>query len=356
MLRPLAALAFLLTLPSPAQDAAAQIRTHIQSLQQSLKDKPITAPEFAAAITSTETQLKSASDAVDAGLLYLSLEKLSQAANLIQGARTYVDKTAAVNNSLPAFESEWGKTSKNLAALDHELASKNWSSDRAALRALAETARVKTVPLMDGARGFATATKPNDGLFYLGQAQGEAEFSRFCASLHLPRTARPLPLRSLLPELLALQDKTNAAFQPPRSIELHPRFIALNSTLKLARELDSSKLYAGALYQYLEAIRHYSMLDAPALDPAARASLKQALAAERKKLSASPDDDSVAQIFLERAVEQTSAAATPDEWRSASVIVHQVLPAFAAVRKSAAPLARPTGKTVEITLVRWPYT
>lgn len=356
MLRPLAVLAFVLALPSPAQEAAEPIRSRIQSLQQSLKDKPISAPEFAAAITSTETQLKAAAEAVDAGLLYLSLERLSQASNIIQGARSYVDKTAVVNNNLPAFETEWAKTSKILAALDQQLASKNWSRDRAALRALAEAARVKSIPLMDGSRGFATATKPNDGLFYLGQAQGEAEFSRFCASLNLPRTARPLPLRSLLPELQALQDKTNAAFQPPRSIELHPRFIALNSTLKLARELDSSKLYAGALYQYLEAIRHYSMLDAAALDPAAQDTLKQALAAERKKLAASPDDDSIPQIFLERAVEQTSAAATPDEWRSASVIVRQVLPAFAAARKPAAPLEHPAGKTIEITLVRWPYT
>src|SRR5438309_900221 len=80
-------------------------------------------------------------------------------------------------------------------------------------------------------------------IFYLGEAQGEAEFARFCAGLNLPRKGRAIALRSLLPELLALQEKTNAAFQPPRSIDQHPRFIALNSTLKLARELDAAKLY-----------------------------------------------------------------------------------------------------------------
>ena len=73
---------------------------------------------------------------------------------------------------------------------------------------------------------------------------------------------------SILPELLALQQKANAAFQPPRSIDLHPRFIALNSTIKLARELDASKSYAGALYQYLEAARHYGMLFMPSVDAA----------------------------------------------------------------------------------------
>jgi hypothetical protein len=78
----------------------------------------------------------------------------------------------------------------------------------------------------------------------------------------------------MLPELVALQQKTNAAFQPPRSVEFHSRFIALNSTLKLAQELDARKFYAGSLYQYLEAVRHYAMLDAPQVDPARQKALQ----------------------------------------------------------------------------------
>jgi hypothetical protein len=163
-----------------------------------------------------------------------------------------------------------------------------------------------------------------------------------------------------LPELQALQDKTNDAFQPPKSIDLHSRFIALNSALKLAQELDARQFYAGALYQYLEATRQYGMLDAKPLDANAQAELKPALVSARKKLEASSADDSIALLFVERAESYVShadgSAPSADEWRGAKLILDQVLPAYFAAQKPAAPLQTPSGKTVAITLVRWPYT
>jgi hypothetical protein len=164
----------------------------------------------------------------------------------------------------------------------------------------------------------------------------------------------------LLPELQRLQEKTNAAFQPPRSVDLHPRFIALNSSLKLAKELDAARFYAGALYQYLEAVRHYGMLDAPPLDATRQSELKATLTATRKKLAESKQDNSIAQLFLERAESQVvhsdGSSPSADEWNSARVIVDQVLPAYYAAQKPASPLQQASGKTVDITLVRWPYT
>ena len=321
-------------LPAAAQDAAAVIRTEIQRLQQSLKDRPWSGTDFASLQSTSEDQLKAAATALDAGHIYLSLEKLAYASDLVRGAQNSLDKAPVVKNSLPAFEAEWSRTSLALSALEPGLRATNWSQSPAALRALSETALIKTTPHLEGARGFATATRPNDGLFYLGQAQSQAAFSRLCASLNLPRPGRPLGLRSLLPELQSLQEKTNAAFQPPRSIEQHSRFIALNSAIKLARELDAAKFYAGALYQYLEAVRHYTLLDpsAPSAD----------LPGLRSKLDASSEDASIAQIFLERG--------------ESDAVTVQVLSAFFAVRNPASPLGAPSDKTVELTLVRWPYT
>jgi hypothetical protein len=225
---------------------------------------------------------------------------------------------------------------------------------------LSETAQGRAVPLLEGGLGFATATAPKDGLFYLGQAEGEADFAKFCASLKFAGEKKALVLRSMLPELVALQRKTNAAFQPPRSIDLHSRFIALNSTIKLAQELDSRKFYAGALYQYLEAVRHYGMLDAPAVDASMQAPLNEAIAAQQNKLAALPHDVSIAQLFLERAATQVrhpdGSAPSPDEWRSTQVILDQVLPAHFAAEKAPRSMPSRTGKTVTLTLVRWPYT
>ncbi len=356
----LAALVLIFAMPVTGQEAAAQIKAEAERLQQSLKDKPVSLPELGDLKTYISESLKATMAAQSAGRLYLSLESLSQAEDLLHGAWFLVDKMEAVQSGLPAYMAEWDKASQSVTTLDRKARERDWSNARAAIRALSETAQGKTFPLLEGGRGFAVANGPKDGLFYLGQAQGEAQFAAFCASFPLPRQAEPYPLRSLLPELTRLQEKTNAAFQPPRSIDLTPQFMALNSTLKLARELDASRFYAGGFYQYLEAARHFGMLDAAPLDLARQSALKSALTEMRKKLDTSPRDESIAQLFLERAESQIAhadgSAPSPDDWRSAQVTLEQVLPAYFAAEKAPASLARTSGQTVDITLVRWPYT
>src|SRR5581483_10950414 len=303
---------------------------------------------------------KSAAEAHSAGRFYLSLEKLGQGEDLLEGARAGVDKAHLAKSDFAAFDSEWGAASLRLTALDKEAHQRQWDGVPLVVRALSEAAQGKAIPLLEGSRGFAAANGPKDGLLYMGEADGEATFSKFCASLNLTAKSKPFPLRSFLPELQSIQARTNAAFQPPKSIDLHPRFIALNSAIKLGQELDSSRFYAGALYQYLEAVRHYAMLDAPPLDAAQQARLKDDLANARQKVAASADDDSLVQLFLERADSQIAhadgSAPSADEWRSSRIILDQVLPAYYAARKPATPMKKSSGRTVDITLVRWPYT
>jgi hypothetical protein len=321
---------------------------------------PPSDPNLAGVVSSVEAVLRAADEALMAGRTYLAIGSLAQAMDLLGGMRANVDLAETVKGGLPAFEAEWSKASVGLAATGREVRAHNWSGSPAALRAMWETALGKSGPLMEGSRGFAVATGPKDGLFYLGQARGGADFVRFCESLRLTRKTRAWPARSMLPELLALQEQADAAFQPPQSIEQHPRFIALNSAIKLARELDSTKAYYGSLYQYLESVRQFGMLDAPPVDAPRRDALQARIEAERKRLADSSHDDSIAQIFLERAAVQTAHAdgsePTADEWRSAQLIVNRVLPAYDAALKPATTLQRTKGKTIDVTLVRWPYT
>ena len=358
----LLALTLLGALPfcASGRDPKLQIKAEIDRLQHSLKAKPVSDPDFSSVNSMVDDALKGAVEALDSGKPYLSLEKLLQAEDLLQGARILEEKSEAVKSGFPAFEAEWEKTSKNLAALDQEARQRNWARAPVALEALSESAQGRSIPLLEGSRGFATSTKPRDGLFYMGQAQGVAAFAKFASTVSLTKSPASFPLRSYLPELQKLQEKTNAAFKPPRSIELHSRFIALNSTLKLAEELDAQKSYAGALYQYLEAARHFGMLDAAPLDTAQQSALTAGIASARKRLAASRQDDSLALLFVERAESQIAhsdgSAPAADEWRSARVILDQVLPAYFAARKPASKILQVSGKTVDITLVRWPYT
>jgi hypothetical protein len=345
---------------SIAQNSTGQIKAEIERLQRSLKENPISSTAFPEVSKRLPTSLQDAGDTLAAGLPYAALEKLSQATDLLQGVRAVIDKADVVKAGLPAFEGEWNKANLELASSDARAREKNWNKSSAALRAISETAQARVMPLLEGGRGFAVATKPQDGLFYIGEAQGESTFAAFVASLSEQRKAPPVPLRSYLPELHRLQEKTNTAFQPPRSIEQHSRFIALNSTLKLAGELDAAKSYAGALYQYLEATRHYGMLEASVPDTKTKDELKRAIATKLVEVRNSKQDDSVAQIFLERAQTYLShpdgSVTSDDEWRSAQVVMDQVLPAYYEALKPAAPLQQISGKTVTLTLVRWPYT
>ena len=362
LLKPLLALTLLGALPflAFAQDPKPQIKAEIDRLKQSLQEKPLKNPDFPDIQSMVTSAVNAAAEALDSGNVYLALERLLQAEDLFEGAHAVVDKTDTVNSSLPAFEAEWEKASQNLNSLNDEARRKNWNGTQLVIRALAETAEGRSIPLLEGGRGFAASTKPTDGLFYIGQAQGEAAFAKFSSTLLLAGNSASFPLRSYLPELQKLQEKTNASFKPPASIDLHPRFIALNSALKLAEELDAQKLYAGALYQYLEAMRHFAMLEARPLYADRQSALKSDLAAARKKFATSKQDDSLAQLFLERAQSQTvhpdGSAPSADEWRSARIILDQVLPAYLAAKKPASPLQQASGKTVDITLVRWPYT
>ena len=355
-----AAVVMILALPAAGQDAASQIQAEAERLQQSLKDKPISYPDIPNASTMVGDGLKEVSQGRTAGRLYISLEKLGQVTDLLYGVRAAADKAEAVKSGLPAYEAEWEKVSLSITAIDSQAREKNWNDSRIAVRALSETAQGMTIPLLEGARGFAVSMQPKDGLFNLGQAQGQAEFVAFCTTLHLPRTATPYPLRSLMPEIETLQEKTNAAFQPPRSIDLHTLFMSLNSALKQARELDATKCYAGALYQYLYAVGFYGMLDAAPLNSSQQSALKSALATARQKLDAFQRDDSIAQLFLEKAESQVAhvdgSAPSADDWRIAKVIVDQVLPAYFALDKPLPAAQRAPGKTIDITLVRWPYT
>lgn len=347
-------------LPAANQDPASQIKSEIERLQKSIQDKPIVFPEFPKAADMVNDSLKAAVANLSAGRLYLSLQDLGRAEDLLSGIRLTIEKMDAMKAGMPAYEAEWERASLKLTTLDRQARDRDWSHAPAAVQALSETAQGTSMPLLEGGRGFAVSTEPKNGLFYIGQAQGEADFAAFCAALNFSRQGAPYPLRSYLPEFAALQEKTNAAFQPPKSVELHSRFIALNSTIKQGEELDAAQYYAGSLYHYLESVRNFGMLDVAAPDAARQAAIKSTLASARRKFADSKRDDSIGQIFVERAESQINhadgSAATEEDWKSSKVIAEQVLPAYNALGKAPARLERSFTKTVNLTLVRWPYT
>lgn len=77
----------------------------------------------------------------------------------------------------------------------------------------------------------------------------------------------------------------------------------------------------------------------------------------RGRISQLPFDDSIGQLFLEKAeAELANSAGQQGGLNAAKLDLDVTLPAyFAAVQSTGAPMATPTFQ-VTVTLVRWPYT
>jgi hypothetical protein len=349
------AAAFLaLALPLCGQDAESQIRAQLDRVERDLQSPAFSTPAAKNLREGGADLIRGAREALTEHRVYLSLEKLGQLLSSVRGAARGMPQPSA--DSVGEFQLQWTRANHDLTTLVRQVRQKSAKLAPEALRGIVETSLDRIAPLMAGSEGFATLTSPAEGLFYLGQAQGECEFANFCASLHLSSSGKAVAPRSLLPELQGLQDRVNAAFVPARSVDRHPQFIALNSTLKVARELDASKAYAGSMYQYLEAVRLFGLLEARQLDAGNQAQSKEKGARLRATLDSSKSDDSIAEVFLQRAESLLAHAKTIEEGRSAWVIADQVMPSYFAARKPAAITQQKNHKAIQITLVRWPFT
>jgi hypothetical protein len=359
------------TMPAAAswqRDAAVKIEAEVDLLRKSLAAKPDSDPQWKEAKAAIGRTLDQAADELRGGRLYVSLERISGALVSFRGLERAGGKTddELLNQGLPGIETEIKKARVELARSIQESRPDSSANVSLVIRALTEKAQGEAADLIEGGRGFALLTGSaadrvnnfSSALYYVGNSEGQSEAIAFYRSLNLPRTGAPSPflLRSVSPELGCLQDQTTAAFKPPRSVEQHSDFIRLNATLKQAGELDAAHLYAGALYQYLDAVQQFEKLGSPAPDVQRQSKLKADVQEMHARLRASKQDSSLAQLFLERAESRLAKSPSEDDWKAVQAIVEHVLPAYFAMSKPAPVRDQPALARVTVTLVRWPYT
>jgi hypothetical protein len=297
-------------------------------------------PEEARA--SISASLSRADEERRSGRLWVALERIRDASReaAVQGSR----------DAKVGFDAEWTRTSGELRRRDSSRPS--WGNAAAAARALGEAAEGTSLPLAEASRAYAGVTNVEAGRYYLADALAASDFGAFCRALPGAPAGPAPPFRSIAPELARLQERVDAAFVPPRSIDRHSEFIRLNAAVKTARELDAGGRYAGARYEYLDALQRLGVLLGGATDAAD--AVRGKLEAQRSALGSSRRDDSLGTLFLERA-DSALATGGPGGIAAASAIASSVLPAYeATLGPSSAPPAPDAAVTV--TLVRWPYT
>src|SRR5216683_836253 len=352
------ALALLLLAGLPAADKlGATLESETARIQRELRAMSDPDPDLKDSKDLIESFISHTSDALKARRYYLGLEELSRARVVLDGVQAVRDSQQAIEKGMPGFEGEWAKTAVALKDLNGNPAPP--ADVPAVVAALAQSAQSKAIPVLDAAHACAAESDTRFGFYYLGSAKGAAAFADFCSSLKLARERSPAPLRSVSPELEQLQEKVVNAFRPPRSIQQHSEFIRLNGALKLTRELDAAKHYEGALYHYLDAVQQHAALEMKVPDAAQRARIRKQIGALNDRLHYSDRDESIAELFVERAAAQVGAKQpTANAWKSARAIVDVTLPAYFEVLKAPGELEENARAQTTVTLIRsqvcWP--
>jgi hypothetical protein len=300
-----------------------------------------------------EPLMEQARAALASGRRLLAVQRLLAARSALAAAAYMQSPPASEVKDVAEFETEWQRMG---GVLGEQLSKGTGDAldgvQPAALRALGEAGLPQSRVFYDASLEYGRATMPVYGLFYLGSARSAGEAVDLCRSLSEATGGEAPTLRSLQPEIDALEGELLDAYRPPLSVDRHPDFIAASSQLKEARELDEAGLAYGALLRYLQAAqRFFPLRGTPTVG---REALDRRVRDAEAQLSAGSVDHSLGRLFLERA--QEALAATPPETEIAQSIVLDVLPRYLAVleparRESATPEPKFT-----VTLVRWPYT
>jgi hypothetical protein len=308
----------------------------------------------------SEPMLLRAEAALQDGRPLLALNRLAAAREGLSAARYLYSLPGPERQDPEHFEAEWRRVGELLKAeLGQPDASALDGVTPAAARAIAEAALPQVRVYYEASLDYGQNTVPDAGLYYIGAALAQRELAAFVRGLEAAASGpKPPPLRSLEPELEALEAEVLAAYRPPASIDRHVDFIRASAALKEARELDALGLRHGALLRYLQSLQRF----APARSaPSGAASGEPAGALEARlrehaaRLATGGVDHTIGRLFLETA-QALAAPGKETDPAAAQAIADSVLPGYFASLEPAAPLPPRPAARATVTLVRWPYT
>lgn len=293
-----------------------------------------------------EPVLARAEEDLRQGRRELALQRLANLQGNIAAAAYRNGISPEQRRDMARLDAEWARMGRELR---EDLAESPAPLDgiTAAARALGEAARAQVRGYYMASRDYGHNTMPDQGFYYLGSAEGQRAIASFCRSAGADSSLRPPAMRSIGPELRALEAEMIAVYRPPFSTQRHGEFIGASSTLKEARELDAAGLHHGALLRYLQAAQLFAPLRQPPPPPLPADAIARKLQEHAARLSSGGIDHSIGRLFLEVAQAEPAKAA---------VLATDVLPRYFAALEPAPPEAPRPEPEVRVTLVRWPYT
>lgn len=339
-----------------ASDPPDPLATELDRWLTAVQSRPDSDPFWAQTKQARLPQLERAREDLRAGRRLVALQTLSSVRADLSAAVYLSDRPEAERKDMAAFEAAWKRMGGELRDDLGTPSPTRFEGLPAYVRALSEAALPQVQAYYQASLDYGHNTTPGAGFLYLGTAQAQRELLAFYRTLPAPSPRRAVPpLRSLRPELDALEAEMLSVYKPPVSIDRHGEFISASAALKEARELDAAGLRYGALLRYLQAAVRFAPLR-PASPPLEAGVLTSRLDELAARLSAGGIDNGIGQMFLEFA-QADIARATPGSAPTAAVsIANDVLPRYFSALEPARPLPPQPEPQVTVTLVRWPYT
>lgn len=273
--------------------------------------------------------LNQAEEALQSGHLYYGLFVLHAARGNVLSFEYRKLHAEIEKGGIAAFEQQWRLLGKKVAK-DEQLIERKLSQARPLIvKALIERALTQVGPYYQSGRLYGLNTTVSNGLFYLGQVEANLSAALFNESLVINETKPAIKLRSLEPELKRLESEILESYRKPGAAERQLLYNRVNSTLKVAWELNAERRYAGALLQYLSAARFLLLIIPPApdsLDP-----LKAQGELWRAKLASENRDHSIGQMLLEMArfaIDRAEKSSDKEASAQAAVVLNHVLPRY----------------------------
>ncbi|HRH45215.1 MAG TPA: hypothetical protein PKY82_26490 [Pyrinomonadaceae bacterium] len=220
------------------------------------------------------------------------------------------------------------KSWRRLAVKDKKFSLVGINKLPAIVRAIIQASRYRSKPLYQSSILYGKNTNPNQGLYYMGNAQANIDLALWTQNLRFSIKKINLKFDSLEKELAQLEREIIEAYRTSTPEE-QTRYNAINAALKLAQELNERSWFEGATLKYLDVVSAFGLLKNPQVNsneiPAMKAKLAEKLAA----LNKSNFDQSIGITYLEIAQGiLANEGVSETDLKRAKVILDTVLPKY----------------------------
>jgi hypothetical protein len=311
-----------------AQTAKEQISTEIVHLKKILASLNLSEEDSQRYLK----QLDRTAETLQSGYLYLSLSYLQEVEVELISLQYQQASSNIAQQGNEGFEKEWQRLGGQLSEGEKTLIANRFRQMPVAVKALVEISQSQIQPYYKSGRLFGLNTTIKDGLYYLGKALANLNFAIYCQHLNFSQPLSGAKGHSLERQLQQAEMETVKAFQQAETAAKQQRFIPVNSSLKMAWELNRDRSFSGALFQYLNICLRLGLIKDVAVSEKRFLELQKQSETMGGRLSSSKTDHSVGLLYWQMAQQalqnHTINKADSETLKRAAVILEQVLPRY----------------------------